>query len=170
LQEGVSEVAFQPEAAVTWFINDRLSLDANATLLWSPDWLIWQQSKVLGRFRRQQARINLLGYWFPSSRQELRLQGQWITVSANARQALGILPGGSLAPLNTTPSDFSLTRFGLQLRYRYDIAPTSSVYLVYSRGGSDTLTDAGRSMFSLLGSATDVRDAEQLYAKVSYRF
>ena len=170
LQEGVNGVAFQPEAAMTWFVNEKVSVDADVTALWSPDWLVWQHDNVLGRFRRQQARVNVLGYWFPSARQELRVRAQWLTLSARACEPLQIAPGGGLAAIDEPLKDFSVARFGLQIRYRFELAPLSYFYLVYSRGGSEASDESSDSAFGLIGRATKQRSTEQILAKISYRF
>jgi hypothetical protein len=65
--------------------------------------------------------------------------------------------------------DFSLRNLGFQVRYRYELAPLSDLYVVYSRGGymldeySQGETDQLRDAFSL-------RDNEMLLVKLSYRF
>ena len=65
--------------------------------------------------------------------------------------------------------DFSLANLGLQVRWRYELAPLSDLYIVYGRGGG-AFFDEGRPLADLLGDATDLRDADQLLVKLSYRF
>jgi hypothetical protein len=65
--------------------------------------------------------------------------------------------------------DFSVSNLGFQIRYRYELAPLSYLYVVYGRGGY------GENIFSegttrLLGDSFDLRDDEQLLVKLSYRF
>ena len=68
-----------------------------------------------------------------------------------------------------TFGDFSLANLGFQVRYRYELAPLSDLYVVYGRGGLD---DQGisRPLAELLGDATSLRDDEQILVKLSYRF
>ena len=66
---------------------------------------------------------------------------------------------------------FALRNLGFQVRYRYEFAPLSYLYLAYVRGGS--LFDAGTGPYSVgdeLSGAFDLRDSEQLLVKLSYRF
>jgi hypothetical protein len=65
--------------------------------------------------------------------------------------------------------DFSLRNLGFQVRYRYELAPLSYVYVVYGRGG-DMFNEYWQSSGSLLGDAFSLRDAEQLVVKFTYRF
>ena len=65
--------------------------------------------------------------------------------------------------------DFSVRNLGLQLRYRYEFAPLSYLYVVYGRGGFDqdpTAEDSDR----LVRDSFSLRDDEQLLVKLSYRF
>jgi hypothetical protein len=58
---------------------------------------------------------------------------------------------------------------GLQIRYRYELAPLSYLYVVYGRGGyelEDDTDGSGRR----LRSSFSLRDDEQLLVKLSYRF
>ena len=64
-------------------------------------------------------------------------------------------------PTPADVSDFSLSNLGFQVRYRYELAPLSDLYVVYSRGGLDE-DDQSRSLSDLLGDATSLRDAEQI--------
>ena len=65
--------------------------------------------------------------------------------------------------------DFSVTNLGFQVRYRYELAPLSYLYVVYGRGGynQDSFSD---DTTRLLGDSFDLRDDEQLLVKLSYRF
>jgi len=65
--------------------------------------------------------------------------------------------------------DFSVRNLGFQVRYRYEIAPLSYLYVVYGRGGyqQDPFTERPG---DLLRDSLDLRDDEQLLVKLSYRF
>ena len=66
-------------------------------------------------------------------------------------------------------SDFSVSNLGVQLRYRYEFAPLSYVYVVYGRGGFEQENTAPGSDQAVRDSFS-LRDDEQLLIKVSYRF
>jgi len=70
---------------------------------------------------------------------------------------------------NDPVEDFSLSNFGFQIRYRYELKPLSDLYVVYARGGfRDHDFSDGRG--NLLPDAFSLRDDEQILVKLSYRF
>jgi hypothetical protein len=71
---------------------------------------------------------------------------------------------------NDAVPDFDVRSFGLQLRYRYEIAPQRELYVVYARGGylqedDDHDRGAGRLFFD----AAQLRDSDQLLVKLRWR-
>ena len=94
-----------------------------------------------------------------------------IALDAGLRQAWQVAPDGEPQRIATPADigDFSLSNLGLQVRWRYELAPLSDLYIVYGRGGA-AFFDEGRPLAQLLGDATDLRDADQLLVKLSYRF
>ena len=75
-----------------------------------------------------------------------------------------------MTPSSAAVDDFSVGDVGLQVRYRYQIAPLSDFYLVYTRGGfwNDPQADAG--FGDLWSNAWDNVTSESILAKVRYRF
>ena len=118
-------------------------------------------------FCDQRLALNL--QWQMGHRQELRVKLETIALDARMRQAWQVGPGGRPLPTSEPIPDFSLANLGFQVRYRYELAPLSDLYVVYGRGGG-LLEDGSRPLAELLGDATSLRDAEQLLVKLSYRF
>jgi len=73
-------------------------------------------------------------------------------------------------PSNQPLPDFNLNNLGFQIRYRYELAPLSDLYVVYSRGGFSSELDNSRDPFNLLGDAFSLHDDEMFLVKLSYRF
>jgi hypothetical protein len=99
----------------------------------------------------------------------LRVKLQALGVDAPLRQAWRAAPDGTPIATNDPVEDFSLSTFGFQIRYRYELKPLSDLYVVYGRGGmreSPFEDDLG----NLIPDAFSLRDDEQLLVKVSYRF
>ena len=153
----------------TLHLNDSLTLQATASVKHAPDWLLWRGGDRLGSFRADTARLGLNLQWQLGHRQELRVKYETIALDARLRQAWQVGPGGRPVPTNEPIPDFSLTNLGFQVRYRYELAPLSDLYVVYGRGGA-LIEDGSRPLAELLGDATSLRDAEQLLIKLSYRF
>lgn len=161
------ELYFQP----TLHVGEDLAIQFGAGLKHEPDWLLWRGGDRLGSFRADTARLNASLQWQLGTRQELRVKLETIALDARLTQAWQVGPGGEPVAIATPGdiTDFSLANLGFQVRWRYELAPLSDLYIVYSRGG---LSDDGtsRSLGELLGDATSLRDAEQLLVKISYRF
>lgn len=168
LEEGQSGRAFQPEITLAYSVSDRLTLDGEIWPRWSRDWLIWLDGDRLARYRRSQWNTSLNVNWFPKARHELRAKLQWFAIDAHEGDAYRIGSGGRLVA-DGGADDFNVNSFGLQLRYRYELASQSELYLVYSRGGfeeRDQRHDSGE----LFVDALSLRDADQFLAKLRYRF
>jgi hypothetical protein len=108
--------------------------------------------------------------WFPAEGHEVRLRTQWLTINADDGKSYRIAPGGHLVPDSEMVNDFAMINFGLQIRYRYEIAPLSDFYLVYSRGGLERINDPSQSTMDLLGDSTSLRNADQIIIKLRYGF
>jgi hypothetical protein len=65
--------------------------------------------------------------------------------------------------------DVGLRNLGFQIRYRYELAPLSYLYVVYGRGGY-ALDGYARNTADAFGNSFALRDDEQLLVKLSYRF
>ena len=70
---------------------------------------------------------------------------------------------------NDPVQPFSLRNMGFQVRYRYELAPLSNLYVVYSRGGFGYDPYAAGA-FDQFTDAFSLRDDEQLVVKLAYRF
>ena len=90
-------------------------------------------------------------------------------LDARLRGAYRVSPDARAVRTNDPVNDFSVRNLGFQIRYRYELAPLSDLYVVYARGGyllDPRYTEAG----SQFAQSFDLRDSEQLLVKLSYRF
>ena len=85
-------------------------------------------------------------------------------VNSDVREAL--IP---VANPDTIPDDFVISRMTFQARYRWEIAPLSDLFVVYTRGAS-----LPRSSFltfqDLLEKSWNTPVVDQLAIKLRYRF
>jgi hypothetical protein len=169
-QEGYDDWAAGIEANVTWFYRNNLNIDFRVNPQWSRDWLIWLQGDQFASFSKRQVTGEIVSSWFPADRHEVRLRTQWYVINADAEQGYRIGPCGRLVASNDAVKSFAMINFGLQLRYRYEIAPLSDLYLVYSRGGIERIENSDHSTLRLLGKSSGLRNADQILIKVRYRF
>lgn len=169
-QEGIDGWGTGLNGSTTWYPNDNLNIAFSLNPRWSRDWLNWLQGNQVGDFSRRQVIGRISANWFPAYKHELRLLSQWVTVDAEAIQGYRIGANRRLVPDSYPVNDFAAVNFGLQIRYRYELAPLSYLYLVYSRGGFDYINDPDQSTIGLLGDSTELRDSDQVMLKVQYRF
>ena len=66
--------------------------------------------------------------------------------------------------------DFSVSDTAVQLRYRYELAPLSDIFLVYTRGGFWQDADSGVGPGRLFQNGWDEKHTEGFLAKIRYRF
>jgi hypothetical protein len=166
-QEGV--------AGRAWQLETQLRLQWTPTLAsqfeWYPrvsdDWLIWREGSQLSSYDRRQDYLSLNLDWLPADRHELRLKAQWIVIDARDPRPWQIGAAGRLLPDDRAEAAFSLRSFGLQLRYRLELAPQRELYLVYGRGGF-AIDEHRRDTLDLIRSASELRDADQFLVKLRW--
>lgn len=152
-----------------FFVSDAFSITLGAYTDRTPDWLVWQHDNLIGSFDGRESHLEAGVDWSIGDRQELRVKLQAIAVDARLNQAYTVEPGGRAVPSDEPVDDFSVRNLGFQVRYRYELAPLSYLYVVYGRGGyrQEAYSDG---MGQLLQDSFDLRDDEQLLVKFSYRF
>jgi Domain of unknown function (DUF5916) len=166
---GNDKIGYNAYIAPTYFVSDNLQLSLGAYWGRTPDWLVWTQENLIGSFDAREAHVDAGLTWTIGERQELRVKLQAIALDAEAVQPYRVDNAGHANPSGDPLGDFAVRNLGFQIRYRYELAPLSYVYVVYGRGGyrqSEESEGAGR----LLGDSFSLRDDEQLLVKWSYRF
>jgi hypothetical protein len=168
IDQGAWSVDLQPNYAV----NDNLSFFAGLELERNPDLVIWDRdTRRLVGYGSEQVFLNAGSVWLIGSKQELRVRLEALGLDAEAKRAWVVAADGTPVRNNDPIESFALRNLGFQVRYRYEFAPLSYLYLAYVRGGS--LFEQGPAAYSLreeFGGAFDLRDSEQLLVKLSYRF
>lgn len=153
----------------TYHVNDALNVSVAVLGRRRPGWLVWQQSNLIGSFDGRRLELDAGLNWNIGRTQELRARVQAIAITARLKQAYRVTAGGESVESTDPVADFTVRTLAFQLRYRYEFAPLSFLYVVYGRGGYAEEDGAGRTARAL-GDAFELRDDEQLLVKVSYRF
>jgi hypothetical protein len=175
-QEGDRGHAAQPEMILRYYPRDDLDLRLALFPRWSQDWLMWRQDTLFASYRRKRHSVDFDLNWFPGERHELRLKTQWLAIDAYAPRPYRIGAGGRLVESGDPAAPFTSNSFGVQLRYRYEFAPQRELYLVYARGGDEQVqyddphAQRHGGLGSLLSDIADLRDAEQVLAKLRWAF
>jgi hypothetical protein len=165
---GSDKVGYSVEYEATYFLSDAFSVYGGFYGDHTPDWLVWQRDNLIGSFDGREWHINAGLNWNIGNRQELRVKLQALAVDARQRQAYRVAANGDAIRSGDAIGDFNLTRLGFQVRYRYELAPLSYLYVVYARGGS-AFEDRRDDIGGLLQDSFDLRDDEQLLVKLAYR-
>ncbi len=167
---GNRRIGYNLKFIPTYFISDAFSVYAGPYVEHIPDWLVWQRDNLIGSFDEHTLQLDAGFDWSIDRRQELRVKLQAIGLDARAHGGYRVGGNGRAVASDEPVDDFNVRNLGLQIRYRYELAPLSYLYVVYGRGGyamldghAGTTADAFRHSFAL-------RDDEQLLVKLSYRF
>jgi hypothetical protein len=166
---GNDKVGFDVEITPTYFISDAFSVYAGAYYQRIPSWLVWQRENLIGEFDEHWLQFNAGLDWIMTERHELRVKLQAIGLNAPLSQGYRVDASGNAIATNEPVDDFSVRNLGFQIRYRYELAPLSYLYVVYGRGGyrQEPFSEEPR---ELLRDSLELRDDEQLLVKLSYRF
>jgi hypothetical protein len=169
-QEGYNDWSAGIEASATLYYKNNLNIDFRVNPSWSRDWLIWLKGNQLASFSKTQITGGIGAAWFPAEGHELRLRTQWYVINAVGEQEYRIGQGGRLFESNDPVKGFAVINFGMQMRYRYEIAPLSDLYLVYSRGGLDRIDEPEQNTMELLSESSSLRNSDQFLVKARCRF
>ena len=166
---GNSDIGYSLRYDATYFISDAFSVIAGFYGEQRPDWLVWQRENLIGSFEGRELDLNAGVDWSIDNRQELRVKLQAIALDAALRQGWRVDALGHAVATDEPVDDFSVRNLGFQIRYRYEVAPLSYLYVVYGRGGyrQDAFSDDPG---HLLRDTFALRDDEQFFVKFSYRF
>ncbi|TCV97086.1 hypothetical protein EC912_10181 [Luteibacter rhizovicinus] len=165
---GLHRVGYMVKFVPTYFFSDELSIFTGASYETTPNWMIWQHDNLVGAFDGRTIGIDMGMNWNIGNRQEVRVKVQALGVGARLRQAYVIDRDGRAVESNEPVKDFGVANLGFQIRYRYEIAPLSNLYIVYNRGGYETedgVSDANEQFRHSLG----LRDTNEALVKVAYR-
>ena len=153
----------------TFYVTDAFSVFANFNMEHTPDWMVWQRENLVGVFDERATQLDAGVNWTIGDKQEFRVKLQALGLDAPLKQAYRTTADGTPVPVSEPVDDFSLSQLGFQIRYRYELAPLSDLYVVYGRGGG-VFNEFSVDPNTLVRDAFELRDSEQFLIKVSYRF
>jgi len=161
------------EANVRWRPTDRMTLALAVNYTDREAWLLHRANGVFATFDAKGLTPFATLSYFVNARQQLLMAFQWVAIKAEAQRLYRMADTPDfLMPMDRTPTardDFSLSRMSLQLRYRWEIAPLSDLFVVYQNRAS--LSGMNGSSFTDLFSETfDETIGENLAIKLRYRF
>ncbi|MEO6154659.1 MAG: hypothetical protein ABIP16_02885, partial [Thermomonas sp.] len=162
-------VSWSASVNATHYFSDALNLELWLGHVTDQEQLIWQHDNLVSGFHMNRYDFNASLNWNIGTRQELRIKLEALGFDADEPSPWRIPPNGRPVASNDVVSPFSLRNMGFQVRYRYELAPLSNLYVVYGRGGF-MYDGFAAGAFNQLGDAFSLRDDEQLLVKLAYRF
>ena len=99
------------------------------------EWLNWIEGNELAVYDLTQNIISINANWFRGSKHEIRLKSQFVALKAENPISLISDKAGYLYNHDSDVKPFTDGITSFQVRYKYEIAPLSYIYLVYTKGG-----------------------------------
>lgn len=173
------EADYNPEQELSWqlsfgpevYATDNLTLSTFFSFGRKEHWLIWDSdTHQLAGYDSAFFNMNLGLDWYPSERHEVRIKFQWVGIDAEVVSGYMLDDKGRLIISDSPSLNFSLSDTALQLRYRFQIAPLSDIFLVYSRGGYYASQSGEEGPGKLLREGWEDAMVETFIAKIRYRF
>ena len=123
--------------AGSYFPNDNLKINLQYRVRKENEWLIWSEDNKFGLYDSQQDTVSVGLNWFSGNKHEVRLKSQFVALQADNPRSLVSDKQGYFYASNESLKPFTQGVVSFQIRYKYEIAPLSYIYLVYSKGGSN---------------------------------
>jgi len=172
--EALGGDTYTSSASLSWRPSDRFSLNLSVEYQDRDGWLLHQEASNFTTFKAEQWIPKLIVDYFLSAKQQFRVSLQWVGIKAKEDEFFLIpaKPGDLIATVKPAgpPDSFSLSQISLQARYRWEIAPLSDIFVVYTRL-ADQDAALGDSGFSeIFSNSYDAPLANILVIKIRYRF
>ena len=134
------------------------------------EWLRWLQENEFSSSNLSRREISFNLNWFKGLKHELRLKSQFIALKSESPHSLILSQQGYLTDSNNAVLPFSIGQAAFQLRYKYEFAPLSNIYVVYSRGGNVDLEDQDEAYSNLFQDAWNDPSNEIISVKVRLKY
>ena len=161
------------EFEFTWYPKSNISFELKSKYVHgSGGWLLHQEDKNFTSFYHQKWEQEFKFNYFITAKQQFSINLQWVGIQANENKFY-LLKSDSynlneVKKADEESDNFSISDLSIQLRYRWQIAPLSDIYLVATKSGSskNSLT----AFNDLLEDTMDNPLSDQIILKVRYRF
>ncbi|MEX0618079.1 MAG: DUF5916 domain-containing protein [Pseudohongiellaceae bacterium] len=161
-------------AEVVWRPNDQFSIDLRLDYTDQDGLLVHQGNGNYTNFESTQWAPRLETNYFITAKQQLRFSMQWTGLKA-FEDRFWQADQDDLDYLNEVPKpdagpdDFTISRLTFQARYRWEIAPLSDLFVVYTRG-SNLAPGVFETYQDLLERSWNEKIVDTVTIKLRYRF
>lgn len=162
------------DAGIAWRPSDRFSLDLNLSYTDREALLVHRGGGAYTSFEAHRWSPRVEANYFITAKQQLRFTMQWTGIKAFEDAFWQVNPARleRLRPVpdpGGEPDDFVISRLAFQARYRWEIAPLSDLFVVYTRGGN-LPRDSFLGFRDLLERSWNQPVADAVAVKLRYRF
>jgi len=165
------------DASIGWRPSDRFGVTLAVQYQDRQGWLLHQSGRLMGTFDAEQWMPNLSVDFFFNARQQLRLSMQVVGIKAREDEFFLVpeRPGNlrtiakPTGPGSRASYDFSKTQYSLQIRYRWELAPLSDLFIVYTRQADFGALLGDQEFGQVFNDAWDAPLANFLIMKLRYR-
>ena len=170
--EAVGGRSLKLAAGLTWRPRHNITFIAEASYLDRDGWLLHQENRNFTTFKVEQWEPSLSVDFFASATQQFRVVLQWVGLRAKEDEFFALEEDGTaLIPGPKPPGasdDFSISQLNFQARYRWQIAPLSDLFVVYTK--ADSRDTEFKAFGDLFRDSWDQPISDQLVIKLRYRF
>ena len=173
-EENLGGDSYNARARMSWRPIDRLNMELGVRYSDRNGWLLHQQDANFTTFNATVWQPRFALEYFFSAQQQFRISAQWVAVKAR-EQDFFLVPTtpGDLIETTKPPGpadDFAITDMVIQARYRWQIAPLSDLFIVYTRTSDVSLALQDEDLGDLLSRGFNQPIGDQLVIKLRYRF
>ena len=133
------------------------------------NWTIRTDEDLYATFSQKRLGLNTGVTWYRTEKEELSLKIQMVSFRNQKGQSYRIDENGYFKKSDLSAESINLGSLAFQLRYKYEIAPLSNIYLVYTRGGSAFFDDEADNS-TILSDTWERPEGNRFAAKIRYRF
>ncbi len=99
------------------------------------NWNIWKRENLFAYYDKEMISSGLNIDWFIGDRQEIRVKGKIYGIKGKRPRPYRVNVNGYLGSSEDEINSLELSETAFQVRYKYQFAPLSDLYIVYTRGG-----------------------------------
>ena len=170
--EYVDGYSLKTTVGIVWKPRKNIYMALETTYMDRHGWLLHQEDNNFTTFNATQFQPKLRLDYFPTIKQQFRIALQWVGIRAKENNFYVLEGNGTPLIEGTKPpgptDDFSLSQLNFQLRYRWQIAPLSDLFVVYTK--ADFHRANLNSFEELFQNSWNVPVGDQLVVKLRYRF
>ncbi len=174
-QEDFSGWSTRSAIGFTYKPNQRFSLDLDLNYQDRDGWLLHNSGREFTTYDADDFQPRMSVDLFLSARQQFRMTLQWAGIRAEEDQRYFLpVDDDNLIPVEPLPGaesrDFVINRMTVQARYRWQIAPLSDLFIVYTRGSNVTDNTVDDGFDELFYDALSEPVVDFFLVKLRYRF